>query len=488
MKKTIVLLLALFLVAAAVFVLRTKSQVSAEGRSDFIKGEVLVKFKASANQEEIGAVHQKLGGRVKDTIAGINVQVVDVGRKNIGETISAYSRERLVEYVEPNFIAAALTNDNYFDNQWALNNTGQQTCNTAGTICTTGTADADIDAPEAWEIATGSSEVKIAILDSGIDQSHPDLAGKIKAEVNFTTSPTEDDNYGHGTHVAGTAAANTNNLIGVAGVGYNSSLMNVKVLGDDGYGPYSWIAAGITWAADNGADIINMSLGNNIKSSTLEDAVNYAWDQGLVIVAAAGNSANPSKTYPAYYENCIAVAATNNNDVKASFSSYGSWVDVAAPGENVYSTFPDHPFYLQAVYKRSNNYDFGSGTSMSTPHVAGVAALVWAQEPALSNQEVRTRIEQTADAVPGTGSYWTWGRVNACNAVGGNCSGSAPTPTPTPEPTPTSEPNQCSMCFKEVCDGRCHPFKDGEGCPDCPQLLSITAKPLYFNCEIGFNS
>jgi len=461
MKKLTILLFTVFVTAVSAFVLFTQNQVSAESKNDFVTGEILVKFKDSAGPHEVSEAHKKLGGRVKEIILGINVQVVDVGGKSVGEAVSTYARNSWVEYVEPNYVASALVNDSELERQWGLNNTGQQTCNTAGDVCVEGTPDADVDAPEAWRIATGSPEVKIAILDSGIDLNHPDLMDKVVVDVKFTDSQSVDDLYGHGTHVAGIAAADTNNEIGVAGVGYESSLMNVKVLGDTGYGAYSWIAEGIIWAANNGADVINLSLGGPRKSITLESAINHAWDKGVVIVAAAGNSANPSKTYPGYYDKCIAVAATNNNDIKASFSSYGSWVDVAAPGENIYSTFPNHDFYLQRVYGRSNNYDFGNGTSMSTPYVAGIAALVWAENPGFSNQEVRNRIEQTADAVAGTGNYWTWGRVNACNAVGGNCSiEPSPTPSPTPEP-------DYSSCFKGVCDGRCHPAKDGASCPDC---------------------
>jgi thermitase len=474
MKRIGILLSVLFIVVVSPLVLWTKDRVSAAGQNDSVKGQVLVRFKEGVTPAEADNVHRQIGGKVKATIAGIGVQVVDVGSKNVGEAVSAYARDGRVDFAEPDFIAAALVDDSFFDNQWGLNNTGQTTCNTAGDICTSGSPDADVDALEAWSITTGSPEVKIAILDSGIDQNHPDLMGKIALNNNFSGSDTVDDLYGHGTHVAGIAAAQTNNSLGVAGVGYQSQLMNGKVLGDDGYGAYSWIAAGIVWAADNGADVINLSLGGNFRSATLESAVNYAWGKGALIVAAAGNAANPSKTYPAYYQNCISVAATDNTDAKASFSSYGSWVDVAAPGENIYSTFPNHAFYLQTEYGRSNNYDFGSGTSMSTPHVAGITALVWAAEPGLSNEEVRDRIEQTADAIPGTGRYWIWGRVNACNAVGGNCSVVVPPPTPTPtsepspEPSPTPQPDACSAyCFKGVCDGQCHPVKDLPGCPDC---------------------
>lgn len=467
MNKLTILLLVIFVFLASIFVSLTKHQVFAEGKDNFLAEEILVKFKESATQNDTAEVHKKLGGRIKETISGINVQIVEVKGKNVGEAVSSYAKDKHVEYAEPNYVAFALTDDVFFTNQWALNNTGQITCNNVGDICTAGTLDADIDAPEAWVQTIGDFDIKIAILDSGIDQDHPDLMGKITVNKNFSGSDTYDDRYGHGTHVAGIAAANTNNSQGVAGIGYQSSLMNYKVLGDDGYGAYSWIANGIIEAANDGADVINLSLGSSQRSTTLESAINYAWNKGVVIAAAAGNSNNSSKTYPAYYSNCIAVAATTNNDVKASFSSYGSWVDVAAPGENVYSTFPNHDFFLQTEYGRSNDYDFGNGTSMSTPFVAGIAALIRAKDQSLSNQEIRNRIEQTADKITGTGTYWIWGRVNACNAVGGNCSEAVPTPTPTQEITPTPIPNQCSYCFRSVCDGQCNPKKDGAMCPDC---------------------
>ncbi len=138
--------------------------------------------------------------------------------------------------------------------------------------------------------------------------------------------------------MAGIAAASTNNGIGVAGLGRDSTIMNVKVLNDSGGGYYSWVAAGIIWAADNGAEIINMSMGGKSHSQVLEDAVNYAWSKGVVVVAAAGNSGTSSPFYPAYYTDCIAVAATDSMDNVASWSSFGDWVDVAAPGASIYST------------------------------------------------------------------------------------------------------------------------------------------------------
>jgi thermitase len=278
--------------------------------------------------------------------------------------------------------------DPYFDYQWAL------------TI---------VEAPQAWEVTTGSPSVNIAILDTGVDQDHPDLAEKIVSNINFTTSPTADDVHGHGTHVAGIAAAITNNGLGVAGLGYDSTIMNVKVLGDTGWGTYGGLAAGIIWAADNGAEVISMSLGAFVYSSTLEDAVDYAWSKGVVLVAAAGNYGSTDPFYPAAHANCMAVAATNPDDDRPDYSNYGDWVDVGAPGTSIYSTYKD------------NSYRYGAGTSMAAPHVAGLAGLVFTtvsdtKGDGKLNDEVRSRIEATCDDIGETGIGH--GRINAARAVG----------------------------------------------------------------------
>lgn len=306
-----------------------------------------------------------------------------------------------------------------------------------------GREDADIDAPTAWD--TTQDGVKVAILDCGINENHPDLAGKIVDKQDFTNSASgTNDIYGHGTHVAGIVAAVTNNSNGVAGVCPECLLLNGKVLNDSGSGAYSWIANGIIWATDNGAKVINMSLGGSTSSKTLENAVNYAWNKGVVVVAAAGNSNNPSKTYPAAYTNAIAVAATDNQDNKASFSSYDSkWVDIAAPGVYIFSTWKDSSslYDPQPVCELTVCYKYASGTSMSTPIVAGVAGLVWKSNYNQSASSVRTRIETTADKIPGTGIYWSAGRVNAANAVSQSTSPTpAPSPTPSPSPSPSPTP------------------------------------------------
>lgn len=243
-----------------------------------------------------------------------------------------------------------------------------------------------IRAPEAWGVSTGAG-VRVAVLDTGCLTSHTDISGKVKITKNFTTkkaSTDVTDNDGHGTHTAGTVGAKTNNGTGVAAAGFNCELAIGKVLGPAG-GYDSWIAAGIDWARQTaGAKVVSMSLGGPGAGTTLEDAVNAAWNGGLVVVAAASNDASSAPSYPAAYENCISVAAVDNAGALASWSNYGPTVDIAAPGVSILSTY------------KKNGYAFLSGTSMATPHVAGVAALVWASPFGTSPAAVRAQIERCA--------------------------------------------------------------------------------------------
>jgi thermitase len=356
---------------------------------------ILVKFHPTAPEDAKAAVHRYHGGKVLDQIPGIDTHVVHISKSTVKEKLRAYRNEAWVEYAEPDYIAHALftPNDKYFRNQWGM---------------------VKIQAPPAWEITKELASIKIAICDTGIDRDHEDLDSKVVLSRNFTSSPTVDDRYGHGTHVAGIAAAITNNGKGVAGVGVNSSLMNIKVMGDNGSGYFSWIASGITYAADNGAKVINLSLGSSFPSTTLEKAVKYAWKKGVVVVAAAGNGGTNQPIYPAYYENCISVAATDQNDAKANFSTYGPWVNVAAPGVNIYSTLPHH--HNKMGYR---GYGYLSGTSMATPHVTGIAALVWATGYGTDPASVRDKILNTAEKVGDIWSSYGIGRVNAYEAVSG---------------------------------------------------------------------
>jgi len=404
-----------------IFLLLPLSSVYAEDK--LASDRLIVKFRPAVSSSERLKLHRNLRSEFLQKIENVDVDVVKGALKDIEKTIRDYSRDPRVEYVEPDYIATAMEtpNDPKLPLQWGM---GKVQASGSGTT--------------AWNITKSNSSIKIAILDTGIDQDHEDLKDKIKTNYKCAdSSPTVDDLYGHGTHVAGIAAAVTNNGIGVAGLGYDASLMNVKVLDDSGSGYYSWISNCIVWAADNGAKVINLSLGGPSKSKTLENAVNYAWNKGVVIVGAAGNSGNSSPTYPGYYTNVIAVAATDKNDQKASWSSYGKWVDVAAPGVDIYSTFPNHPYTIN----KGSGYGYGSGTSMATPYVAGLAALVWTTPYGNSNTSVRERIEKYADKITGTNNYWRYGRINALNSVKYESAlVSSPTTTPTVTPTVTPLP------------------------------------------------
>jgi len=354
----------------------------------------LVGFKAGA---DIQAINAASGAVTLDIIPEIDVHILKVPEgSTVDQMVRRFNRIPGVEFAEPDYIAHATftPNDPYLGNQWGLDK---------------------IQAPDAWDITQGDKTVRIAILDTGIDEDHEDVSSKVRRwhKKNFTSSPTIDDLYGHGTHCAGIAAAITNNDIGVAGNGFDCYLMNGKVLGDNGSGQYSWVASGIVWAALWKAKVISMSLSGPSPSSTLERAMNFAWNfRDVVIVAAAGNDGSSTPVYPAYYENCIAVGATDQNDRRASFSNYGpDWVDVAAPGVSIFSTMPNHPNVIGP-----QDYGYLNGTSMATPFVAGLAGMLWTTPYGTDNASVRDRIESTCDPVD-VGVYWAHGRINDYEAV-----------------------------------------------------------------------
>jgi thermitase len=287
-----------------------------------------------------------------------------------------------VRYVERNYLVFAC-NDPMLSQQWGLTR---------------------IQAAQAWGIAAPQRTVYLAIIDTGVDANHPDLSQRVRRYSNGTVygyntqlnNANTNDFHGHGTHCAGIAAAHTGNGVGIAGVASTApvQVMPVKVLNDQGFGTMSDVARGIIWAADNGAHVLSLSLGGNAGTQQLADAVNYAWNRGCMVVAAAGNNGSNAPFYPAYYENALAVAASDPNDRLTDFSQYGAWVDIAAPGSNILSTVP------------GNRYEAWSGTSMACPHVAGAAALIWSCAPSLTNQQLRLALENNADPVQ---PYWFGG-------------------------------------------------------------------------------
>nr|WP_245838792.1 S8 family peptidase [Marininema halotolerans] len=262
-----------------------------------------------------------------------------------------------------------------------------------------------LKAPEAWDTTKGSKDIKVAVVDTGVDYSHPELEGKVEKGGDYINNDEDPmDDQGHGTHCAGVIGAIANNNEGIAGIAPEVTIYAVKVLGADGSGDNETVAKGIQDAADAGASVISLSLGSPEKSQVVEDAVNYASEKGAVVVAAAGNDGSSTPSYPGGSEKAIGVGATDQNDAKADFSNYGAdWVDVAAPGVDILSTVP------------GGKYEEMSGTSMATPHVAGVAGLV--ASTGKKGDEIREAIESTTDKVDGTGSDWKYGRVNAAAAV-----------------------------------------------------------------------
>ena len=310
-----------------------------------------------------------------------------------------------VVYAEQNAYAEASTvvpNDPYYSYQWDMQRIG---------------------AGDAWEYSQGSGAV-VAIIDTGVRQSLEDLAETVFTDgydfVNQDNYP--DDDEGHGSHVCGTIAQSTNNALGVVGIASQAMIMPIKVLDENGSGSYDDIADGIMWAADHGADIINMSLGGPVDLQVLRDACEYAWNKGALIVVAAGNESTSAPSYPAAYEVCISVSATTSRDTLASYSNYGTTIDLAAPGGDSgdYNGDGYDDMILQNTFSRySEGYYFFAGTSMAAPHVAGVAALAKSINPGLTNTELRAVLESSAEDIGESGwdDQFGYGLVDAYAAT-----------------------------------------------------------------------
>lgn len=269
-----------------------------------------------------------------------------------------------------------------------------------------------IGMPGAWSQSTGSADVVVAVLDTGYEGSHPDLAAipTVSPYNARTGSQNVTDGYGHGTHVAGTIAAQTNNSIGVAGIAPGVTIMPVKVMDSNGQGYWSDFLEGVDWARTHGASVVNLSLGGPLTASQVaafQPTFDAAYGAGTLVIAAAGNNDNSNPFYPASFAHVISVAATNNNDQKASFSNFGPAVDLSAPGVSIAST------YTNATYRTM------SGTSMATPHVVGLAALIRSVHPTYTLAEVETAMEVTAKDLGAAGrdDIFGYGRIRAAEAV-----------------------------------------------------------------------
>ncbi|HEY1776868.1 MAG TPA: S8 family serine peptidase [Solirubrobacteraceae bacterium] len=418
--------------------------------------ELLVTFAPGAQDRMQHRISSQRDVSVVGALPDLPAELVRFGTGDRMRALAWLRAQRGVESVQPNVIeypdqaacapAADCTvpNDPGFPYQWYLENVmGDPLPSSAGAPI----YGSDVDAPRAWARTRGSRDVRIAVVDTGIDAGHPDLAGKVVAAANFTASTTALDLSGHGTHVAGVAAANFDNGIGIAGMAPNARLMDIKVLAVDGDGRTAGdcadVADGIVWATNHGANVINMSLGSRSPCQAIALAVDYAYAHGALPIAAAGNDASTVQSYPAADNHVLSVAATTASDQVASFSNRGaSWVDVAAPGAGIVSTLPTYANGTGAI-----DYGYLSGTSMATPVVSGIAGLIWAQMPAgQANRDVEARILTSAEPVAGTGTDWRYGLVDACRAVTANAPACAPLPSPPPgTPTPSPPPSQVAQ-------------------------------------------
>jgi thermitase len=371
-----------FFIAAALAI----PAVAAAGAGSGLRyrpSELLVRFKKGQDGPAAGAI-AKIRAKVLDRISRIDVKRLGLPKDlPVDAALEQLRRLPFFDFVEPNYIYRPTwkTSDPLWGEQWGL---------------------AKIKAAAGWGLETGDPSVTIAILDTGIDLDHPDLVKRIVAGYDFVDGDDRPEDAGaHGTHCAGIAAASANNGEGVAGVCPNCSIMPVRVLNPDG-GSASDVANGIVWAVDHGAKVISMSLGGLFESITQNEAIDYAWAKGAVVIAAAGNYGVSDAHYPGYYPTCIAVGATETDDRRSDYSNYGEWVDVAAPGTFIMSTVP-------------GGYEMMSGTSMATPYVAGLAGLVWsAMGEGATNVAVRDVIEKSCDPI---GDWLAKGRINVRRAM-----------------------------------------------------------------------
>jgi len=408
------------------------------GETRYAPDRVLVKFKPTLSLQTIATAINAYQAKTIKQIPVLDIYILKVPEySTVEEMIYALKLNPDVEYATPDYktyiTAVPKPNDNFFDLQYTLFNEGQE----IGFPGPQGKNRADIKALEAWEETKGDVQIIIAVIDTGIDFDHPDLTNTEDIEkiasngydyVNNDNDPSDD--HGHGTFVAGLAAAKTDNVEGIAGVSWNCQILPLKAVESDGSGYVSWLVEAIIYAADNGANVISMSLGFPLGPGEeedpdvllLEEALEYAHANGVVCVASAGNEGD-SVIYPAAYDEfCLAVAATDYNDSRPSWSNFGPEVDVAAPGLKIVGPVPS---WLPGLIWKDFTlppYGFGDGTSASTAIVSGFAALIKSAKPWLEPDEIMDIIRFSADDVnadehPGKDDFIGNGRINMEKAL-----------------------------------------------------------------------
>jgi thermitase len=331
------------------------------------------------------------------------------GAVSLGRLMARLEREPDVESVVPDYVmeAAFVPNDPYYASPYATSHYGN----------ISQWAPQFIKADLAWNVTLGDPSVVIAVVDTGIDPNHPDLAGKIVLSKNYVKGEKATDMFGHGTHVAGIAAAGINNGTGTAGICGRCSLMSIKALGADGSGMTSDVASGIAYATDFGARVINLSLGSGSRTTVIRDALDYALSHNVLPVVAMGNANSDQVGDLGYWYSALSVGALDQRGAKASFSNFGLQTDVTAPGVAVLSTMPTYAVTLNTQYGYKMNYDALSGTSMATPIVAGMAGLLFSRNPALTATQVKGILESTAGDAASFSLTSGFGAVHADSAI-----------------------------------------------------------------------
>lgn len=405
---------------------RKQNENSSFSGRQYVPNQVLVKFKSTLSDQMREATIAAYQSKKLKRISILDIyQLQTPENVSVEEMLYLLERNPDVEYAEPNYLRriSVTPNDPFFVSQYALFNPSQ-------TVPPGSPQEErerpDIKAREAWDETRGEENVVIAILDTGVDFNHPDIDEKLLLNgydfINDDSDPTDD--HWHGTFVSGIAAAETNNGEGIAGVAWNCKILPIKIVDNTGWTDVSTEVNGINWAVQNGADVINLSLGGVGAAQTERDAIVYAVERDVVVVAAAGND-GAATNYPAAYDECMAVAATNSNDERVTFlntagdllpweSNFGPTdeIDVAAPGDWIISLYPTN-----LVGPGAPPYILASGTSASTPHVAGLAALIKSIKPDLSAEDIMNIIRYTAyDANsvinPGKDIYIGYGRID----------------------------------------------------------------------------
>lgn len=352
-------------------------------RSHYVEHEAVVRFSPRPDQKTIELLVASLDAKIKrDFDKFLIIKSRSLTTKQLMKKLAEHPDS---VFAEPNYLLLPnrKPNDPYYSEyQWNLSLIGME---------------------QSWDVSEGNSDVIVAVVDTGVDMEHPEFAGKLAEGYNvLDDSNNPQDDNGHGTHVSGIIAAKTNNDNGIAGMTWKNKLMPIKAIGADGSGSAVDIAQGIYWATDHGADVINLSVGNYTSSAALKDACRYAYEKNVVLVAASGNDASDQPSYPAAYDEVISVAAVDHSKERADFSNFGDYVDVAAPGVDIPSTY---------IY---SDYASLSGTSMACPHVAALATLIRSVNPGMKSHDVMELIRTSAVDLgpPGHDQLYGYGMID----------------------------------------------------------------------------